>query len=47
MSEVNKELVSLGKVEEAKVLTQEEIDNKIINQVENIKNQTYKYWNNN
>ena len=36
MSEVNKELVSLGKIEEAKILTQEEIDNRIINKIEDI-----------
>ena len=37
MSEINKELVSLGRIEEAKILTQEEIDNKIINKIEDIK----------
>ena len=37
MSEMNKELVSLGKIEEAKILTQEEIDNRIINKIEDIK----------
>ena len=37
MSEVNKELVSLGKIEEAKMLTQEEIDNRIINKIEDVK----------
>ena len=37
MSEMNKELVSLGKIEEAKKLTQEEIDNRIINKIEDIK----------
>lgn len=37
MSEINKELVSLGKIEEAKILTQEEIDNKIINKIEDMK----------
>ena len=37
MSEINKELVSLGKIEGAKVLTQEEIDNRIINKIENMK----------
>ena len=37
MSEMNKELVSLGKIEEAKILTQEEIDNKIINKIEDMK----------
>jgi chromosome segregation ATPase len=37
MSEMNKELVSLGKIEEAKMLTQEEIDNRIINKIEDIK----------
>lgn len=37
MSEVNKELVSLGKIEEAKKLTQEEIDNRIINKIEDMK----------
>ena len=37
MSEVNKELISLGKIEQAKMLTQEEVDNKIINKVEDIK----------
>ena len=36
MSEMNKELVSLGKIEEAKILTQEEIDNRIINKIEDI-----------
>ena len=37
MSEVNKELVSLGKIEEAKVLTQDEIDKRIVNKIEDIK----------
>ena len=37
MSEVNKELVSLGKIEGAKMLTQEEIDNRIINKIEDMK----------
>ena len=37
MSEMNKELVSLGKIEEAKILTQEEIDNRVINKIEDIK----------
>ena len=37
MSEVNKELISLGKIEEAKILTQEEIDNKIINKIDDMK----------
>ena len=37
MSEINKELVSLGKIEEAKILTQEEIDNRVINKIEDIK----------
>ena len=37
MSEINKELVSLGKIEEAKILTQEEIDNRIINKIDDMK----------
>ena len=37
MSEMNKELISLGKIEEAKKLTQEEIDNRIINKIEDMK----------
>ena len=37
MSEINKELISLGKIEEAKILTQEEIDNRIINKIEDMK----------
>ena len=37
MSEINKELVSLGKIEGAKILTQEEIDNRIINKIEDMK----------
>ena len=37
MSEINKELVSLGKIERAKILTQEEIDNRIINKIEDMK----------
>lgn len=37
MSEINKELVSLGKIEGAKILTQEEIDNRIINKIDDMK----------
>ena len=37
MSEMNKELVSLGKIEEVKILTQEEIDNRIINKIDDMK----------